>query len=159
MGGRFKFRLEVVRRIRKEAQDAQRRVVGEAIRSLQDTQGRIARLGEQLEGATQDARDVQSGRFLNMAWLRSHHLHQGYMRRHVVSAQAELNGRRTRLDEERAKLAEVTKRLKAIEKLRERRKTQHDAGLRRREQADLDEAALQTHRIRRGGVLDEGGVP
>ncbi len=62
MANGFRFRLEVVRRLRRQALDAQRRVVADAVRSVAQAQDRIAQLAQELRGSMYEARDAQQAR-------------------------------------------------------------------------------------------------
>ena len=63
----------------------------------------------------------------------------------VLDAETELGRQQTRLEQERAKLAEAARRLKVIEKLRERQWERHVFEERRAEQRENDEVANQLH--------------
>ncbi len=57
--------------------------------------------------------------------------------------ETELVDRNRELDEERSKLAEASKQLKVIEKLREKQWRRHQLEVKREEQSASDESALQ----------------
>lgn len=142
--------MEVVRKLRKRAQDAQRRVVAGEVRAVGQMRGRIAGLRGELRNQLHQVRDVQMGRLVDVASLRSHHLRRGLLWKEVYAAQEELDRRQAKLDEERNALAAATKQLRVIEKLYEKRKTKYEVWVRRREQAAWDEAALHVHGRRQG---------
>ena len=144
MAGRFRFRLEVVRRIRQQAQDAQRRVVADAVRAVGAVEQRIDRLTQTLSNTVEQARDAQQERRLDLVSLRGHQFYRGWLHGRILESHAELSRRRTELDRERAELGEVTKRLKVIEKLREKQWNRYLKEIRREEQAAFDESAVQT---------------
>ena len=48
MAGRFRFRLEAVRRVRKQSQDVQRRMVADAVQAVQEVENRMGRMTEEL---------------------------------------------------------------------------------------------------------------
>ena len=148
MAGGFRFRLEVVRRLRQQALDAQRRVVAGAVRSVVRAQNRIVQLTQELHGSMGEARDARQAKRLDLVSLCAHQRHRGWLHRRILESEQELGREEAELDTERERLAETMKRLKVIEKLREKQKLRYDTAIRRREQAFYDEAALQTHRQR-----------
>ena len=115
MAGKFRFRLEVVRRVRQQAQDAQRRVLADALRAVTAVEWRIAHLTRELGETMGQARDAQRGRRLDMVSLRGHQFYRGSVHRRILESRTELARRRAELDRERAKLGEATKRLKVME--------------------------------------------
>jgi flagellar FliJ protein len=143
MAGQFRFRLEVVERLRRQAQDAQRRVVADAVRAVQRVETRIEHLTRQLADTMDRARGTQGVARLDVVSLRGHQIYRGYLHRQLLQSTAELARRQRELQAERAKLAEASKRLKVIEKLRERHWNRYVTALRREEQAATDEVALQ----------------
>ncbi len=145
MARRFRFRLETVERLRKQARDAQRRVVADAVRTVATLEDRIVHLTRQLDDTFDGAREtLRTGR-LDVVSLRGHELYRGWVHRRIAESYTDLACRRSELDVERAKLVEASKQLKVIEKLRERRWRRHLADVAREEQAASDEAAVQAY--------------
>ena len=149
MAGRFRFRLEVVRRVRQHAQDAQRRVVADAVRAVTAVEQRIERLTQALGDTVEQARGAQRAKRLDLVSLRGHQFYRGWLQRRILESHQELFRHRTELDHQRVKLGEVTSQLKVMEKLREKQWRRHVAEARREEQASFDESALQTDLRRR----------
>lgn len=143
MARRFRFRLDTVQRLRERARDAQRRALAEAARVVARTQERIQRLSDELQQTMVDSRTSLSGASLDIVSMRGHQYYRGWLHRKIMEAQADLAGEQTRLESERAKLAEASKHVKVIELLRERRWKEYCSGLAREEQAENDEAAGQ----------------
>lgn len=149
MARRFRFRLETVERLRKQARDAQRRVVADAARTVGRVEERIVHLTRQLHDTLGGAREtLRTGR-LDLASLRGHELYRGWVHRRIAESYTELACRQSELDVERAKLVEASKQLKVIERLRERRWRRYLADVAREEQAASDEAAVQLYLRRR----------
>ncbi|MCH8148635.1 MAG: hypothetical protein IH987_11665, partial [Planctomycetes bacterium] len=119
MAGRFRFRLEAVRRVRKQAQDVRRRMVADAVRAVQEVENRMGRLNADLAQTMDRSRDSRRLHDLDISALRSHQIYRGCIHRRLLESATELEEQRATLEVERTKLAETTKRLKAIEKLRE----------------------------------------
>ncbi len=153
MAGRFRFRLETVERIRRREQDERRRGVALAIQEVQRVKERIGVLTQQLANSIDLKRGLQRAEHVDMRSLRGHQFHLGDLHRRILESGEQLTQRRSVVDQERAKLAEASKRLKVIEKLREKQWNRHVMALRREEQAAMDEAALQKY-VRRAAIED-----
>lgn len=145
MPGRFRFRLEVVRRVRRQAQDEQRRVVADVVQAVAAAEQRVAGMTQALAETIEHKRGVQQAARLDVASLRGHQFYKGWLQRRILESHAELSRRRVDLDRARARLGEVTRQLKVIEKLREKQWVRHQAAVMREEQAAFDELALQAH--------------
>lgn len=145
MPGRFRFRLEAVRKVRRQAQDAQQRAVAGILREIGQTEAGVRRLTEELRAEVGATRSAQSIQRLDLARIRGHQFHQTWLQGRVLEAQTELTQQRARLEQERAKLTEAARRLKVIEKLRERQWERFCIEERRAEQRESDEVANQLH--------------
>jgi flagellar export protein FliJ len=77
--------------------------------------------------------------------LRGHQFYWGWLHRKILESTVELAARKTRLEVERGKLSEASKRLKVIENLRDRQLARYQAAVAREERAASDEAAMQTY--------------
>lgn len=142
MARRFEFRLEVVRKLREQARDVQRRVVADAVRVVGGVEEQLDQLTHQLRDTVEITREEQRTQELDVAALRGHQFYRNWLHRRIMESSQELGDRRATLDAERAKLGEASARLKAIEKLRDKRFTRHLVQARREEQTTMDEAAV-----------------
>lgn len=142
MARRFRFRLDAVERLRCTVRDAQQRVVADAARAVAAAQRRESAWADDLHGSFVGSRMVQSAARVDMACLRTYQLYRGWLRRTIESAGAEVSERSQTLEGERTKLAEASKQLKVIQKLRERQWRRHIQEIKREEQAVNDEAAV-----------------
>lgn len=143
MARRFQFRLETVRRLRRQARDVQRRVVADAVRAATTVELRIAGFLRRLQGTLdRSGETMQPGR-LDVASIRRHQIQRSWLHRKIDESNVELGQRRQELDAQRDKLVEVSRRLEVIELLREKRWRRYLADTARREQTVGDEAALQ----------------
>ena len=148
MAKRFRFRLEVVRRLRKQKEDECRRVVAERLRQVNGVRGRIGMLTEYLHqehlAIRRDASvgEAAAGR-LDMDGLRRRHVYVNYLHRSINEAKGELVRLLVEFERDRARLAEASKELKVIDKLEERQRARHELGVRRAELAEADEVAAQ----------------
>ena len=158
MAGRFRFQLEVVRKLRQEAMDTQRRTVAHAIGAVRRTERRVEQLTEELRATIAQTRDSQQVRRLDIVSLRGHQYYRGRLHRQIMESDEERAKRQAILDRERAKLAKVTMRLKVIEKLREKQWNRHATQLRREEQAGYDETAVQAYARRQRDAVPEVGI-
>lgn len=145
MARRFRFRLDVVERLRRSARDAQQRVVADAALSVSLARGWESSRISDLHCSFEEARAVQAGARVDVAHLRASELYRGWLRRSIESASAQVLERASVLEQERAKLADASKRVKVIEKLRERQWRRYVQELKREEQATNDEAAAQSY--------------
>ncbi len=143
MAGRFRFRLEVVRRVRQQARDAQRRVVAEAIRAVRAVEDTLRDSTQALHDTVERTRETQQARHLNLALVREEQFYRTRLHRRIIESRSTLAKKQAVLDREREKLANASKRLKVIEKLRDKRRERHLAQVRREEQVAFDETALQ----------------
>ena len=111
MARRFRFRLETVRKLRERARDAQRRVVADAVRDVNGIEKLLAQLDQQLRGTIDRARGIHEERRLDVTSLRGHQFYRGWLHRKILESTVELAARKTRLEAERDKLGEASKRL------------------------------------------------
>ncbi len=155
MARRFRFRLEAVQRIRTDERDRRRRVVAEAVRAIQSVQQRIDDCNEQLRASVDRTSDLQRSQRIDMPSLRSQRYYAGYLHGQLLLAGEELATRQAELDARRGELTDATKRLRAVEKLRDRQWERHRQKLVREEQVDADEAASQKYVRRAQRPVDE----
>jgi len=152
MARRFRFRLEAVRKLRERERDTQRRTVGEAARQVRQAEERIALLTEQLQGTMDQSREARRRGLLDMGSMCGQQFYRGWLQQCILASDAELSAGKSRLDAERARLGEASKRLKVIENLRLRQWTRYRAEVSREEQGVADEAALQMYMRERRGL-------
>lgn len=157
MAGGFHFRLEVVRGLRKQERDAQRRALAEAVQALRGAEERQGQLQTALIDTLQRTRGAQAAARLDVARVRVEQFYRSRLHRRLGQAEDETKRCRAGVDVQREKLAEATRRLKGIEKLRERRWMRYQLGQRKKEQALLDEAALALY-ARSGANIEDGGA-
>ena len=149
MAKRFRFRLEAVLELRRQERDAQRRRVAEAAAVVTEAQTRIARLQAEYESSRKASRETQAIGSVDLTWLSRQELHRNWLRRSMDIRSAELISRRADLESRQAELATASGRLKVVEKLRERRWTQHRRDVNREEQLANDEAGVLLYLRRR----------
>jgi len=143
MAERFKFRLEAVRKLRRRAQDLQQRVVAQRLRTVVAVQDRLSRLQRQQEEAADSDRILRSESAIDLPLLRQQQFYRLCLDHQMQQGFLDLSQRERELALERERLVEASRRLKIIEKLRERRLQRHQTWLRRFEQSQMDEVASQ----------------
>lgn len=154
MAQQFRFRLETVRKLRSQARDRQRRVVAEAVQQVVRNEEHIAQVNRELRSSLDDALSDQSAMKMDVAALRENQLYRGWLHRKILDADIELTKSNSVVNQERSKLVEATKRLKVLEKLRERQWNRYQTKLKRAEQMMYDEASLQMF-VRRSRLQDQ----
>jgi flagellar protein FliJ len=146
----FTFRLERVRSLRERAEEAAReelarelahRIRGEAM--LREAAHAAAAARASGRDTVRAAGTSGSDLLAAQAWIER-------AERRRVDAAAELGRRDAEVERTRAALAEAAREREAIERLKRRRRADHDAESLRRAQISLDEIALSVHR--RGSV-------
>jgi flagellar export protein FliJ len=157
MAKRFQFRLEVVRKIREQARDVQRRVVADAVREVRGVEERMDQLTDQLRNTVELTRGEQQTQQLDVPSLRGHQFYRNWLHRRIWESDLELAEKRAKLDAERGKLGEASARLKAIEKLRDKRWVRHLTQVGREEQTSMDEVAVGGFVRRRHSIGGDGG--
>ncbi len=150
MAKKFRFTLEGVRKVRAQESDARRRDVANAERAVSSAEKQIGELNEMLQSTVEQTRVEQQEKRLDVPSLCGHGSYRSYVQRRILESRGMLAEKQRELEAERARLAEASKRLKAIEKVRDKRWLRHLTEIKREEQAASDEIATQRY-IRRGG--------
>ena len=157
MAKRFRFRLEGVRKVRTQQRDARRRELAEAVRAVTRVEKRVAQLNGALRANVEQAReDRQVGR-IDMVSVRGCQVHRNHLHHRLMESYAVLGERQGEVGARRAKLAEASRDLKVIEKLRDRQWARHCETLAREERAESDEVATQRFLRDRPGPGREDG--
>ena len=138
----FRFRLAVVQQVREHARTRQRRRVAQALREVNLVKQRMATMANRLQETTRATRATGQTKIIDVHSLRTIQFHRGWLERRMEESATELEERARALEVERSELAEATKHLKVIEKLRERQWGRHKLEEQKEERADLDEAAV-----------------
>jgi len=178
MAHRFRFRLDVVLKLRRQRQDECRRAVASRVRAIAEAESRLAGLTGQMSeefsalrrlvtaeqagvgsaappagmtGASVD-RPAQSSVVVDLSAVRQHRLYANRLRQEIADAGAEIARLREQLRVERAVLTAASKDVKALEKLEARQRARHELGLARAETIEADEVAAQFARRSNGGA-------
>jgi flagellar export protein FliJ len=145
MAKAFQFRLAAVETIRRRAQTLQRRSVAEAVRAEANVRERIDHLNADMRGSMAATVSTRQRGVVDVELLRLAHYRRGWLERRIEELDSELTRLSAVSAAQRAKLAETTKRLRVIEKLRQRQWDRHLLEERKQERAVMDEAAGQLY--------------
>lgn len=158
MAKRFRFRLEILRRLRKQRQDECRRAVAARLRQITGVQDQIDAFTDRLDlhtaamrqlaspGAASRATDAGAARpvwTVDLIGVRRHRVYTNYLRVSLGAARQQLAALRAELAKEQAVLAEATKAVRILDKLEDRQRWRHDQAIARAERAEDDEIAAQ----------------
>ncbi len=147
MAKRFEFSLETVLRVRRMENDAQRRAMAGALRNLRQAEFRVRSIEADLAAQTTAVRGEQGAVRIDLAAVRGHQFYMTRLHAALRASQAGVVAAEQAAEAERAKLAETSKRLKVIEKLRDRQRRRYESELARRERIAEDEVALNQVRL------------
>jgi flagellar FliJ protein len=147
----FSFRLEPVRNLRKRAEEREREALAAELRVRAEGET-LLRQATDAVGAARAAgrRTATAGRISSMNLISA----QAFLERTErirVDAARELDRRDAEVVVRREKLAAAARDRQSIDKLKDRRKAEHESEWARRSQNTLDELALAVHR--RGGAV------
>jgi len=155
MAKQFRFRLDVVERVRRQKRDQHRRVVAEAVRAVRQMEDYAASLSDQLRRRVDERVLAQSHVSLDVTLIRTQEYHRNWLHRQMVNARLELDRRQHDLTSKRGELAEATKQLRVIENLRERLWQRYLLEVKREEQSISDEMAV-TQYLRASAAVAQG---
>ena len=141
MPRRFKFNLEPLLRYRLHLEDERRRGLAQARQAVMEQNRHLMNLLSEENAGKNSLRETQQ----DGIDVRNLRLHQQYLLGLERRIREGYGGLQKRLGGEvraRAALAEARKRVRVLERLRERRKDRYDYELGRAEQKELDEVGL-----------------
>lgn len=127
----------------------------DAVRAARQMEDHVTALNDQSRRCVDEMILAQSGARLNVALVRSQEFHRNWLYRQMVDARVEFDLRQDALTSKRAELAEATKQLRVIEKLRERQWQRHALEVKREEQSMSDEMAV-TRYLRASAATAQG---
>ena len=144
----FTFRLERVRTLRERAEERARESLSAELRNRAEGEALLRAASDAVGAAREHGRAVPGGRASVNDFMTAQNFLETTERRRA-EAEIELARRDAEVAVKREHLAVAARDRQAIDKLKERRKAEHDAEWARRSQNTLDELALAVHR--RGG--------
>jgi flagellar export protein FliJ len=146
----FTFQLDPVLRYRRHLEQEKRRKLANARRAVLEQNRLLLDLVREEKAGKQDLGDMKGRGTLSIEQVRLHEQYlnslAGRIRREYATLQVRL------LDEERSRreLAEARKKVRVLERLRERRRAAYDYELARQERKELDEIGLNMFRAGEG---------
>jgi len=146
-GPSFRFRLERVRALRERRTNAARQELARAIAARDATRGRIYDAEAALERARIEQR--RSGAFTAAIDATRLQAHQAYAERIEAQRAAdlrELAAEDAVVDERKEALTRAARSQRTLERLKERRRAEHEQEASRHESTALDEIALERFR-------------
>ena len=146
----FTFRLERVRTLRERAEERAREALSAELRNRAEGEALLQAATDAMGAARDHGRAVPGGRVSALNFMTAQNFLETTERRRAEAA-IELARREAEVGVKRQELAVAARDRQAIDKLKERRKAEHDAEWARRSQNTLDELALAVHR--RGGPI------
>jgi flagellar export protein FliJ len=147
----FTFRLETVLRVRRDAFEERQRIVAARVRVLQAEQGRAADLERWIDAALDESRHAQAAPHVDLEQVRGVRVYVYSLRQQLEQVNAAIQRQQDLLQKERAAMVEASVALKAIEKLKERRRARYLQDEQRRESAEEGELAIQAY-LRRSQI-------
>ena len=146
----FTFPLERVRTLRERAEERAREALSAELRNQAEGEALLQAATDAVGAARDHGRAVPGGRVSVVDFRTAQNFLETTERRRA-EASIELARREAEVSVKRQELAVAARDRQAIDKLKERRKAEHDAEWARRSQNTLDELALAVHR--RGGPV------
>ena len=146
----FTFPLERVRTLRGRAEERAREALSAELRNQAEGEALLQAATDAVGTARDHGRAVPGGRVSVVDFMTAQNFLETTERRRA-EASIELARREAEVSVKRQELAVAARDRQAIDKLKERRKAEHDAEWARRSQNTLDELALAVHR--RGGPV------
>jgi flagellar FliJ protein len=134
---KFRFSLEPVLEHRERIEDEKLQIFGERTRALQQAQEELARLNGKFKTFSDALRDGH--RELSTDELRWHYAHLEYLDRRITMQHAAVTQHRKETERARLDALDAGKDRKAIEKLKEKRLTEHRTMQAALEQRELDD--------------------
>lgn len=146
MAGPFVFRLEAVRRLRQRAFEEAQRVVANRLRAIGRERAMIEAARAQTREQLDASRVVLAGGVLDLTAVRGYRAVAMLLARRIAESEGRVGEHERALAAERAAMVRASVAVKALEKLKERRRMRFDEDVRRREGAEESEMAIGMHR-------------
>ncbi len=151
MKGPFRFRLESVRSLRKQTERAAQESLATSLGHQRDGQRALSEIEATIASARDDARRgvLDAGAAASGTDLRAADLYLERLAGRRASAVRNLRERETEVEDRRRKLLAAARERQVLDRLRGRRRGEHELAAARAEGEQLDELALAVHRRRR----------
>ncbi len=139
----FHFRLETLLTVRKRTRDEHRRVVADCLRRVQQCVTTMESLRRREQETMVDARQSREHTTMDVSLVLQEQRWRMHLQRRVSRILDLIKTREAELDVARNALAERTRDVKALERLREKRESEYRYEEARKEQTSQDELAAQ----------------
>jgi flagellar FliJ protein len=140
---KFVFRLAVVLRQRKRAEQEAQRELAVRHAKLVEAENDLRNLDDRVRAASEDLRQNHLTGSLDLNFLAAHRRYLNAMQRQALDLIQKIAVAQKHVDEARLLLAEAAKKRKAIEKLREKQFARWQEEIARKELAQMDEIGMQ----------------
>jgi flagellar export protein FliJ len=137
----FQFRLEAVRRVRRESERVQQRILAQALRELLELDREDLQVQREIGRIREEVKAVSQQPELDVLRLRQWELYRGRLAGNLEKIEAKRKDANGRVDVERGKLLEAVKKRRAIDRLFEKQWSRHQDEMRREERRMTDELA------------------
>lgn len=135
----FRFRLETVLRVRRQREDAAKRVVADRLRQMAEVKAEMAAMQGQIASELDAFREAHGSGTLDMRQVARHRYWLVQLDQGVMTNESRLRDLESALAKERQELAEARKQVRILEKLEERQRERYMKELERAEAAENDE--------------------
>ncbi|HXE44793.1 MAG TPA: flagellar export protein FliJ [Conexibacter sp.] len=142
----FRFPLERLRALRERGEDLAKQELAGALHRQESCAERLRAMGEQVAGAFDAQRAAATGGAASAADLAAHQAYLERMQQVREASQHDLDRHDAEVGARRDALREAARQRQALERLKERRRADHDRAVARAEGAVLDEIASTQHR-------------
>ena len=142
----FRFPLERLRALRERGEDLAKQELAGALRRQAGCAERLRAMGEQVAGAFAAQRAAATTGAPSAADLVAHQAYLERMEQARSAGRLDLDRHDAEVDARREALREAARERQALERLKERRRADHERAAARAEGAVLDEIALVQHR-------------
>jgi flagellar FliJ protein len=142
----FRFPLERLRALRERGEDLAKQELAGALHGQARCAERLRAMGEQVAGAFAAQRTAATGGATSAADLAAHQAYLERMEQVRAAGQHDLARHDAEVGARRDALREAVRARQALERLKERRRADHERAVARAEGAVLDEIASTQHR-------------
>lgn len=142
----FRFPLERLRALRERGEDLAKQELAGALHRQARCADRLRAMGDEVAGAFAAQRDAATAGPTSAADLAAHQAYLEWMERARDAGRLDLDRHDAEVGARRDALREAARDRQALERLKERRRADHERAVARAEGAVLDEIALTQHR-------------
>lgn len=142
----FRFPLERLRALRERGEDLAKQELAGALTRRAHCAERLRAMGEEVADAFAAQRATAAGGAASPHELAAHQAYLERMEQVREAGRLDLDRHEAEVDARRDALREAARQRQALERLKERRRADHDRAMARVEGAVLDEIALSQHR-------------